>query len=385
MSWRPPCQRGYALWVILLSLGVSGAGGYWLLGGTAGQLIESSEALSRQQLLQARRALLVYASGYADSYRDTGAGIGHLPCPDLSPINDGIDTNDGPDPPCRNRWLGRMPRYTFSDDGNSRKLIEFSPPASLLDQQMWYAVSPTHVNNPASPPVNTHTRGLLRVDGVDDIVAVLVAPGTALQEAAQQRPSNQPEDYLESLADPASPVFRTLAGAAGNDRLVYITRGALMGAASRRVGLYLRRLLSRFMHMHCGGESVGSCVPDNDLFYCRNETVDNDETVVTGPAKQPADAPSGSCWLAQALFDERRYTEPTTRTDEIQRRVNRHWLFRNDWLAVYGYQRDDRCRGRAAARCVVVFEPSSNDSRELAGVIHVHPAETGEQAGRTGS
>lgn len=228
-------ERGAALIIMMILLLVGGTG--LLLSRTSA----NAPSLARQQsveraLARAREALIAYAVTYPDSYGSWSAGPGRLPCPDL-------DGDGGPDP-CSGNVAGRLPRritVVVNADTGRRRALRFPAGDELGDQQaLWYAVSDGHRNNPATLGANAGMPGGLTVDGVDDIVAVIIAPGPP--GAGQTRPSLNRADYLEGRNADADAVF----GSDGNDHLVSIGRHELMRRVSTRVAAELAAIVRRY-------------------------------------------------------------------------------------------------------------------------------------------
>jgi hypothetical protein len=122
----------------------------------------------------------------------------------------------------------------------------------------WYAVSSNYREAPAVAALNSDTRQypFFSLDGDNrEVAAVVLAPGAPV--SGQVRPSNRPRDYLEgSNGDPVAPGtkdFRNLAdhSVTGNDRVVAITRDALMRRAERRALSQMRQLLLAY-YRACG-------------------------------------------------------------------------------------------------------------------------------------
>lgn len=233
-------QQGAAL-LLLASLILAGSSTLLLA-----RLDADSERLRRARhddavLAQAREALLGYALAYGDSHR--GTVHGYLPCPDS-----GNSTGEGSSSlQCGSRdesRIGLLPWKTLDSE-----VLRDSSGACL-----WYAVSGRYKNNPKTALMNPDTAAQLQlVDAeggttTDDIVAIVIAPGAALN--GQQRGTQpdrqcgaamQPADYLEAVAgsgDNRDAVGgRFVQGAPGatvNDRIAYLTRSELWRAIEQR-------------------------------------------------------------------------------------------------------------------------------------------------------
>ena len=229
----PRSAQGAALLAFMLALI---AGSSWLLlsdlnGHTQ---VYNRRAGSGLALNQAKQALLSYAMNYPDLRANPEKGPGFLPCPDRN--------NDGrPETNCAEgtgTTLGRLP---FA-------ILGLDDPRDSSGERLWYAVSPDFRNTRSNHAViNSETPGQFSVDGRNDVVAVIMAPGAP---AAHQyrRPGNAAADYLEgnnaSVADGRFSAF------AGNDQVDVITRAQLMAVVERRVLNEVRAVLARYRADH---------------------------------------------------------------------------------------------------------------------------------------
>lgn len=333
-------QRGAALLVLLGML--AGLGVALLLPADAA-FKTNSQSLQRDRLVarelqQAKEALLAYAISYADNYRPSGAGVGHLPCPDLDPVDDGNPDNDGPNPPCGTaaRQLGRLPRQTFTfgspipeaDQQGSHKRLSFHERRSDIDQQLWYAVSSGFINNPVATIVNPGTRGTLRVDQRQDIVAVIIAPGPALPGQHRGRPGDLLSAYLEGENADGDLHFSRQKHAGANDRLVAISRADLLPELERRVLGFVRGWFHVYQLKQC--PDTLDCYPyAAEGLHC-----------VSGADIGSIPLLQGSC--ATALTDDDTLDGVTLR---------RHWFIRNRWQEYIRYSVDPVCRLATDVQC----------------------------------
>lgn len=323
-------QSGVALLLVLLTLSLS-AGSFALLqkvtdGTTATTPVENKARTKK--LLQAKQALLAYAVAYADNYLPAGAGPGHLPCPDRSPIDDNNEGNDGPDPPCsgEGKNVGRFPRFTYSrdqtDHNRALKRIEFYSERSLQDQQMWYVVSRSHINNPLSTLVNPSTRGQLEIDSTEDIVAIIIEPGRDLSVTNPLRPGDSIDAYLEGENADNDQKFSQLDPQDGNDLLTYITASELMNHTRSRVVVFVKRWLDEYRLRHC--DTVNKvCYPAaaNDQGVCQEGLNEGYLSLLSGTCNHV---------LTNAgILDGVDY--------------QRHWFFRNGWVKYFRYSRHPQC------------------------------------------
>lgn len=183
---------------------------------------QTSEVLAR-----AKAALLGYAATYPDKI-NANFGPGYLPCP----ADDDSGMPRSACSPSTNSMLGRLP-WVY---------LGMNDPRDASGAHLWYAVSDHFQYNPHTVPLNSETAGQLSVDGTGDIVAVVIAPGSAFD--FQNRPSNNPADYLEqsnassTAGAGGNGSFQSSAsGLAGsfNDKIIAITRRELMTAVEKRV------------------------------------------------------------------------------------------------------------------------------------------------------
>lgn len=173
-------------------------------------------------LQEAKQVLMGYALTYPE--RSSGEyGPGYLPCPDTN--DDGSAESS-----CAystGSYIGRIPWKTLEIDNLKDNAGE----------TIWYALSDNFRNNNKLIPLNSETPGQLSVDGTDDIVAVLIAPGVAI--GTQDRSSanlNDAAQYLEGEnADGDTDFASSSSSDEFNDLVVTITRTELMRYVERRV------------------------------------------------------------------------------------------------------------------------------------------------------
>lgn len=185
------------------------------------------------EMVAAKQMLLAFAMSYAENF--PGSPPGRFPCPDSD-----NDVNGLPNSPCNaNNNPGRLPIRL--DTGNGEPFM-FSEYGLLNGQRFWYAVSPTYRQS-ATAALNSSTTGTLTLDGQNDIVAMIVAPGDVL--TGQTRPNNTASNYLESTnvagvsfvsGFPANPSMF-------NDRVLPIYRHEVMTLVTARVVQVIRERL----------------------------------------------------------------------------------------------------------------------------------------------
>lgn len=173
-------------------------------------------------LQEAKQVLIGYALTYPE--RSGGEyGPGYLPCPDT-------DDDGSAQSSCSfsgGTSIGRIPWKTLEIDNLKDNAGE----------TIWYALSDNFRNNNKLIPLNSETPGQLTVDGADDIVAVLIAPGVAIGD--QDRSSsnvNDPAQYLDGENADLDTVFTSSSSSYEfNDLVVTITRAEFMRYVERRV------------------------------------------------------------------------------------------------------------------------------------------------------
>lgn len=196
----------------------------------------AADAATRQVLAEAREALLGYAAAYPDRI-NADFGPGYLPCP-------ATDLRGIAGPACAlatGTTFGRLPWHTLRTN-------------DLRDgagEGLWYAISPSHRNNPKREPLNGTTSPTLFVDG-RAAVAVILAPGEALphQRHRWQLP-DAPGQFLEgpNADDDAARFGHT---AVGNDRLAVIDAAAHAELLTTRVTAELAVHLRAYAAAHGG-------------------------------------------------------------------------------------------------------------------------------------
>lgn len=224
-------QGAVALLVVLLL--VLAVASLFLAGRSANLPGLARQQATTKAMAQARKRLIAYTVMYADNYPASGAGPGHLPCPDTN-------NNGSPNPPCAPGVIGRLPRAITLPSGER---MPISDHGDGYDQRLWYALSSPHRNNPAGP-VNSETIGTLHLDGAGDLAAVFIAPGASL--AGQNRPGNSGMDYLEDINATGPPGFVSSSPAVFNDRVLLLRSREFMPLVERRVLGVLRDLLRQY-------------------------------------------------------------------------------------------------------------------------------------------
>ena len=209
-------------------------------------------------LSAAKNALIGYAITYPDLV-NVDAGPGYLPCPDID--NDGDAEGScalaGP----KNFTTGRFPFET----------LELPELQDASGQRLWYALSenfrfgankiiPLNSESPSSAE--------LSVDGVSDIVAVVIAPGAPVdgqtRDINETVMVNEIVNYLEGDNHNLDASYISTLGDSGrkdgeydandnytfNDRVVFITRQELMEAVEKRVLGEVKQFLTKYFNMY---------------------------------------------------------------------------------------------------------------------------------------
>lgn len=361
-KWICSFQRGGVLPLLLMLLATSGL--LWL-GNTSYEKWNEAQFLTETDLLlkDAKHALVAYALAYSDNYQPSGAGVGHFPCPDLDPVDDGVLSNDGPNPPCGSstRQIGRLPRQTFTfgspdpretDVSLMQKRIEFYSQLSLRDQQPWYVVSSAFVNNPYGTPVNTQTRGTLHVDGQDNIVAIVIAPGVALSHQYSLRPGDAAAYYLEGENADGDVRFSRKLSSQSNDRMAFITAAELLPLMEKRVIAIVVRWLQDFYQEHCIAGS--DCYPFAAM----------DTQCEQGRFKGSLPFLTGNCAQSLTQFGLLDATP-----------LERHWFLRNEWHTLIRYELSPECLRSYEKACSIDVSYGMN-SEDRQSVVSVHPGTT---------
>jgi len=200
------------------------------------------DLVTSRALADAKEALISYAVTYPDTHNNQ-FGPGYLPCPDIS--NNG-STSGG----CSfgTTFIGRFPWKTLKSN-------DFTDSSG---QRLWYAISENYRNNSKLEPLNSDTLGQLTLDGVGDIVAVIIAPGEPVgnqnRDTAELDITNEIANYLEGEnADIGATFdvdFVTLDAGDFNDKVIAITRQELMKQVEKRVLGEVNQILSNYFSIY---------------------------------------------------------------------------------------------------------------------------------------
>ena len=247
-------QRGVAL-LLMLTLAVV-ASAFVVLRTLNGQATrETAQRLATiAALAKARRALIGYAVGYADGQHADSKGPGLLPCPDRAGGSaQGVAESTAGCSATAHQETGLLPFRTLG----LTEMVDGS------GARLWYAVS-ENFRSMADPPVNSETPGTLHVDNRDDVVAVIIAPGTALP--GQLRDSSNaytPSAWLEGEnATVGDNRYTDLVDSTRNDTVMAITRGELMREVEKVVSREVANALATYYHDPDGDDDAGGHDPD---------------------------------------------------------------------------------------------------------------------------
>lgn len=248
LIWRS--QRGAALLIMMLMLFIVGMA--VLVNGLNGANIRLRRAAATSAAMaKAKEALIAYAVTYGDNFPLSGAGPGHLSCPDTDAPAFAADGGPrapygAPNSPCGPDAIGRLPHSVTLQSGNFFPLADHG---SGIDQQFWYAVSDAFIATPnvgVNTTLNSATPGSLTLDGQGDVAAVIVAPGSSV--AGQNRPGQLAADYLEAgnaggrnfvTGNPADP-------AVFNDQVLAIRGSELMPLVTARVAEEMKKHIDAY-------------------------------------------------------------------------------------------------------------------------------------------
>lgn len=220
---------------------------------------------TQKALNEAKRALISYAVNYPELNNRPDRGPGYLPCPDQGP-----NQTPNPMPGQYDDSLidGIKQENCSANTGSTLGLLPFADLglSDLRDssgERLWYAVSQNfkHHQN-VTHVINSETPGLITVDDLDDIVAVVIAPGPPIGSQNRRGDSDYQalidrefyrvaSNYLEDANAITGGGVQEYVTASSddsdfNDRLVFITRQEIMSAIELRVVNEVRRVLANY-------------------------------------------------------------------------------------------------------------------------------------------
>jgi hypothetical protein len=197
---------------------------------------QAAASRAQQDMVLAKQTLLSFSMSYAENF--PGSPPGRFPCPDSDNDAEGL-----PNTPCN---VGNIPaRLPRRMDTGAGAPFMFSDHGLLDGQRFWYAVSPAYRQSSAAV-LNSNTAGTLTLDGQNDIVAMLVAPGDEM--TGQTRPNNTVSNYLESTNVAGTAFVSNWAAnpTLFNDRLLPIYRHEVMTLVTARVVQIIRGILTTY-------------------------------------------------------------------------------------------------------------------------------------------
>jgi len=225
-AWRSK-QAGMVLYALLL--GLLGFAGYMAYAqGSARHARLMNERDQHAAMALAREALIARAVNDANR-------PGSLPCPAVLKQYGAPRPGDGRAELLAGNHcpslIGRLPWST----------LDIPQPLDDNLNTLWYVIAPGLRDHQSASPINSDTPTGLSLNGEGEIAALIIRPGVPL--AGQQRPSNDPTDYLEaSLSNDSPRDFRT--APENNDSILSISRSSLMAAVELRIAHKLRHCLA---------------------------------------------------------------------------------------------------------------------------------------------
>lgn len=196
------------------------------------------------RLMQARSALIEYAVSYPQNYHSSSAGPGKFPCPDTN-------GNGNSGPRCAALAMGLLPRDFATSLG---AVQELQHDTSTATEPLWWVVAGPYRNRPApsgSPShamvLNSDTVPVLTLDGVADVIGLVIAPGPPLAGQARLPGTVRVEDYLEGENADGDTAFSR---AAGNDRIVAIRWRDVMPLVERQAVAAVRASVRGYYLAH---------------------------------------------------------------------------------------------------------------------------------------
>lgn len=284
-------QNGSALLIVMLVVMMLGI---WLFSGMPQSHSGNSEEHNASVLAAAKAALIGRA------VREDNRP-GSLPCPNTD--NDGMaDLFHGSDCPA---YVGRLPWKTLG----------LPDPRDAHGERFWYVLSRNFRDHPSAEPINSDTKGTLKVfaaDGVTDLtpagseaVALIFAPGVALGNqirdavaaacaATGTRISRNlcADNYLDSAhgfdnASPIGPFIQGEQSGTFNDQILIIRAKDIMPLVEKRVAKDLRGWLASYRLEHgyypypARYDACSASQCDSDAAVCRGRIPLNAEAAGT--------------------------------------------------------------------------------------------------------
>lgn len=321
-------QSGAALLVLITALLAATAYATLQLGS-----INRSRSVQQQEVTRslafAKNALISYAVTYVDNYgHNTRGGVGRLPCPSKSRYG-------SPASSCGQNAIGFLPGV-WTRGG---KRIDIDHLEKFLHRDLWYALSPDFRYNPAFNALNSNSaKNLLSVNNDDEVIAVVIAPGSPLANQSRVSGVFSVRDYLEG--ENADGDLSFSAALAGNDRLVTITRSELMPLVEKRALGFARDWLLEYKTTF--GHFPYAAPFGDPLAECQQGLTRGKLPMLRGNCGDP---PLGDL-LSKFV--------PRGRS------INQIWFARSGWQDLIFYQVDENCAPDAAFdACDLVEDPQS--------------------------
>lgn len=309
-------HSGAALIVLLVAL-LAGSGLWLLEAANADRQLQtqrqSYQQTTAQTLAHAKEALIAYAVNYADDYgHNTRGGTGRLPCPAET-------IHSRPALRCSDSKTGYLPIVWTRD----KKRIDIDHIERFLDKDLWYAVSPTYRYNPSYNVLNSNSHeDLISVGSVDNVVAVIIAPGPPLTGQNRSAGDSNITDYLEAENADHDLDFALPEDANSNDQMIWITEAELLPLIEKRVLGYVKQWLSEYYTEY--GHYPYAAPFDDPEGQCQSGLL-----VGRLPMLQ------GNC--VAALGDMLSESVPN------QRSLSEIWFNRSAWSDLLFYQIDQSC------------------------------------------
>jgi len=308
-------QQGYAMMLFLPTLLA-----VMLSMSMAVAPINTTVVQQQQQLDEAAQRLVTYAATYLESYKPTGAGPGHLPCPDTDWHHDSYQVNmglhgDGPNPPCGRSAIaiGKLPRHI--SHGKHRYAFHLEDKHNI-----WYAVDTRFINNPTNRVVNPNTVGRIRIGSNAPVAAMVFFIDESARVWRQSMLATLSEEHIAAIK-----------------QYKLISVASLMEAVTFRVEHWMQNRYQEIGFFNCASDSTCHY---RDLEPCDIPLRDKLLLLMVERAHTaPCDSTTaGGDWLNQYWQDARLDTVP----------LRRHWFIRNDWWRFVSVKIDSRCESGVA-------------------------------------
>lgn len=308
-------QRGAALLVLITGLLAATAYATLQLSSANRSRLEQQQEITRS-LAFAKNALISYAVAYVDNYgHNIRGGVGRLPCPSKNRYG-------SPARSCGQNAIGFLPGV-WTRDG---KRIDIDHLEKFLHQDLWYSLSADFRFNPAYNALNPDSvDNLLSVNNDDEVIAVVMAPGSPVNSQSRAAGIFNIADYLEGENADQDLVFSTTG--VGNDRLVTITRSELVPLIERRVLGHARDWLVEYKALY--GHFPYAAPFGDPLGQCQQGLTRGKLPMLQGDCSAP---PLGD--LVSTFV-------PKDRT------INQIWFARSGWPDYIFYHIDENCTADA--------------------------------------